>query len=157
MQVSQILTREVETIRPDTTVREAAQRMRSMDVGSLPVCDGRRLLGMVTDRDITIRVTAEGRDAANTPVQEAMTPDVTFVFEDQDVQDAARIMREQQIRRLPVLSRDKQLVGIVALGDVAQTGNDRLAGDALEQISEPSHGRAQNLDQSRSQPRRMDA
>ena len=157
MQVSQILTREVETIRPDTTVREAAQRMRSMDVGSLPVCDGRRLLGMVTDRDITIRVTAEGRDAAQTPVQEAMTPDVTFVFEDQDVQDAARIMREQQIRRLPVLSRDKQLVGIVALGDVAQTGNDRLAGDALEQISEPSHGRAQNLDQSRSQPRRMDA
>ena len=66
MQVSQILTRDVETIRPDTTVKEAAQRMRSMDVGSLPVCDGRHLLGMVTDRDITIRVTAEGRDAANT-------------------------------------------------------------------------------------------
>ena len=157
MQLSQIITRNVETIGPQTSVKEAAQRMRSLDVGSLPVCDGRRLLGMVTDRDITIRVTAEGRDAANTPVQEAMTPDVTFVFEDQDVQDAARIMREQQIRRLPVLSRDKQLVGIVALGDVAQTGNDRLAGDALEQISEPSHGRAQNLDQSRSQTRRMDA
>src|ERR687894_649716 len=64
------------------------------------------------------------RDAANTPVQEAMTPDVTFVFEDQDVQDAARIMREQQIRRLPVLSRDKQLVGILALGDIATTGDD---------------------------------
>jgi len=143
MQVSQILTRDVETIRPDTTVREAAQRMRSMDVGSLPVCDGRNLLGMVTDRDITIRITAEGRDAANTPVQEAMTPDVTFVFEDQDVQDAAKIMRDQQIRRLPVLSRDKQLVGILALGDIAQTGNDRLAGDALEQISEPTRGAQQ--------------
>ena len=143
MQVSQILTRDVETIRPDTTVKEAAQRMRSMDVGSLPVCDGRNLLGMVTDRDITIRITAEGRDAANTPVQEAMTPDVTFVFEDQDVQDAAKIMRDQQIRRLPVLSREKQLVGILALGDIAQTGNDRLAGDALEQISEPTHGGAQ--------------
>ena len=149
MQVSQILTRDVETVRPDTSVKEAAQRMRSMDVGSLPVCDGRNLLGMVTDRDITIRITAEGRDAANTPVQEAMTPDVSYVFEDQDVQDAAKIMRDQQIRRLPVLSRDKQLVGILALGDVAQTGNDRLAGDALEQISEPSHGRAQSENQVR--------
>jgi CBS domain-containing protein len=143
MQVSQVLTREVETIRPDTTVKEAAQRMRSMDVGSLPVCDGRHLLGMVTDRDITVRITAEGRDPANTPVQVAMTPDVTFVFEDQDVQEAARIMREQQIRRLPVLSRDKQLVGILALGDIATTGNDRLSGDALEQISEPPHGQSQ--------------
>jgi len=143
MQVSQILTRQVETIRPDTTVREAAQRMRSMDVGSLPVCDGRHLLGMVTDRDITIRVTAEGRDAANTPVHHAMTPDVAFVFEDQDVQEAAKLMRERQIRRLPVLSRDKQLVGILALGDIATTGNDRLSGDALEQISEPTHGRSQ--------------
>jgi CBS domain-containing protein len=140
MQVSQILTREVETIRPDTSVKEAAQRMRSMDVGSLPVCDGRRLLGMVTDRDITVRITAEGRDAANTPVQEAMTPDVSFVFEDQDVQDAARIMQQQQIRRLPVLNRERQLVGILALGDIATTGNDRLSGDALERISEPSHG-----------------
>ena len=144
MQVSQILTREVETIRPEMPVREAAQRMRSMDVGSLPVCDGRHLLGMVTDRDITIRITAEGRDPANTPVQEAMTPDVAYVFEDQDVQEAARIMQQHQIRRLPVLSRDKQLVGIVALGDVAQTGKDRLAGDALEKISEPSHGRSAN-------------
>ena len=144
MQVSQILTREVETIRPDTSVKEAAQRMRSMDVGSLPVCDGRHLLGMVTDRDITIRVTAEGRDAATTPVQEAMTPDVCFVFEDQDVQEAARIMQERQIRRLPVLSRDKKLVGILALGDIAQTGQDRLSGDALQQISEPpSQGQAQ--------------
>ena len=142
MQVSQILTRNVETIRPDTTVKEAAQRMRSMDVGSLPVCDGRRLLGMVTDRDITIRITAEGRDAASTAVQEAMTPDVAFVFEDQDVQEAAKLMRERQIRRLPVVNRDKQLVGILALGDIATTGDDRLSGDALEQISEPSHGQS---------------
>ena len=138
MQVSQILTRDVETIRPDTTVREAAQRMRSMDVGALPVCDGRHLLGMVTDRDITIRITAEGRDAANTPVQEAMTPSVDFVFEDQDVQDAARIMKDRQIRRLPVLSRDKQLVGILSLGDLSQAGDDRTSGDTLQKISEPN-------------------
>lgn len=146
MQVSQILTRDVETIRPDMSVKEAAQRMKSMDVGSLPVCDGRHLLGMVTDRDITIRVTAEGRDAASTPVQQAMTPDVSYVFEDQDVKDAAKIMREQQIRRLPVLSRDKKLVGILALGDVAQAGDDRLSGDALERISEPSQGQARRSD-----------
>ncbi len=148
MQVSQILTRDVETIRPDTTVKEAAQRMRSMDVGALPVCDGRHLLGMVTDRDITIRITAEGRDAANTPVQEAMTPDVDFVFEDQDVRDAARIMQDRQIRRLPVLSRDnRQLVGILSLGDLSQTGDDRTSGDTLQRISEPSHGRAEEQSQ----------
>ena len=146
MQVSQILTRDVETIRPDMSVREAAQRMKSMDVGSLPVCDGRHLLGMVTDRDITIRVTAEGRDAASTPVQQAMTPDVSYVFEDQYVKEATKIMREQQISRLPVLSRDKKLVGILALGDVAQAGDDRLSGDALERISEPSQGQARRSD-----------
>ena len=140
MQLSQILTRDVETIGPDTSVREAAQRMRSMDVGSLPVCDGRTLLGMVTDRDLAIRVLAEGRDPNATRVQDAMTPDVCYAFEDDDVQRAAEIMKENQIRRLPVLDREKHLVGIVALGDIATTGKDRLSGDALEQISQPSHG-----------------
>jgi CBS domain-containing protein len=139
MRLSEILTREVETIRPDTSVREAAQRMRSMDVGSLPVCDGRTLLGMVTDRDLAIRVLAEGRDPNATPVQDAMTPDVAYAFEDDDVQRAADIMKERQIRRLPVLDREKHLVGIVALGDIATTGRDQVSGDALEQISQPSH------------------
>ena len=143
MQLSQILTRDVETIRPDTSVREAAQRMRSMDVGSLPVCDGRTLLGMVTDRDLAIRVLAEGRDPNNTPVQEAMTPDVAYAFEDDDVQRAADIMKERQTRRLPVVDREKHLVGIVALGDIATTGKDQLSGDALEQISQPSHSQQQ--------------
>lgn len=140
MQLSQILTRDVETIGPDTSVREAAERMRSMDVGSLPVCDGRTLLGMVTDRDLAIRVLAEGRDPNATRVQEAMTPGVCYAFEDDDVQRAAEIMKENQIRRLPVLDRERHLVGIVALGDIAATGQDRLAGDALEQISQPSQG-----------------
>ena len=138
MQVSQILSRNVETIRPDLPVREAAQRMRSLDVGSLPVCDGRRLLGMVTDRDITVRVVADGRDAAHTPIQDAMTPDVVFCFEDDDVQKAADLMEQHQVRRLPVLDRDRQLVGILALGDLATTGRDKLSGEALEQISQPS-------------------
>jgi CBS domain-containing protein len=143
MQLSQILTRDVETIRPDTSAREAAQRMRSMDVGALPVCDGRRLLGMVTDRDLTLRILAEGRDPNATPVQDAMTPDVAYAFEDDDVQRAADIMKERQIRRLPIVDRNKHLVGIVALGDIATTGRDQLSGDALEQISQPSHSQQQ--------------
>src|SRR5688572_5432715 len=117
--------------------------MKSMDVGSLPVCDGRRLLGMVTDRDLASRVLAEGRDPNATPVKDAMTPDVCFAFEDDDVQRAAEIMKERQIRRLPVLDREKHLVGIVALGDIATTGKDRLSGDALEQISQPTRGSQQ--------------
>ena len=151
MQLSQILTRNPEVISPDTSVKEAAQRMRSMDVGSLPVCDGRRLLGMVTDRDITIRITAEGRDPSSTPVQEAMTPDIQYVFADQDVRDAAKIMREQQIRRLPVLDREKRLVGIVSLGDIATTGQDQLSGDALESISQPTHAQPQQHQQQQRQ------
>lgn len=93
----------------------------------------------MTDRDITLRITAEGRDANQTPVQEAMTAEVDFVFEDQDVQDAARIMKDRQIRRLPVLGRDRQLVGILALGDLSQTGDDRTSGDTLQKSSEPTN------------------
>src|SRR5688572_23379241 len=138
MQLSEILTRDVETIRPDTSAREAAQRMRSMDVGSLPVCDGQQLLGIVTDRDLAIRVLAEGRDPNATQVQEAMTPDVCYAFEDDDVRRAAEIMKDRQIRRLPVVNRDKKLVGIVAIGDIATHATDQLTGDTLEKISEPS-------------------
>ena len=137
MQVSEIISRNVETIDPAATVREAAQRMRSMDVGSLPVCDGANLLGMITDRDITIRAIADGRDPAQTPVRDAMTPSVEYVFEDDDVQRAAQIMQDKQIRRLPVVNREKKLVGIVALGDIARTGNDRMSGNTLQDISDP--------------------
>ena len=138
MQLSQILTRDVQTLDPNATVREAAQRMRSLDVGSMPVCDGSRLLGMITDRDITIRAIADGRDPARTAVREAMTPDVQCVFDDDDIAKAAQIMEERQIRRLPVVSREKRLVGIVSLGDIARAGNDRLSGEALQQISDPN-------------------
>jgi CBS domain-containing protein len=156
MQVSDILTRDVETLPPSATVKEAAQRMRSADIGSLPVCDGRRLLGMVTDRDITIRITAEGRDAASTPVLEAMTPDVAFVFEDQDVREAARVMQDRQIRRLPVVNREKHLVGIVSIGDLAVAGDDRTSGDTLQQVSEPSHGNAEGVARTQGRGTRAD-
>ena len=138
MQLSDILSRDVETLAPDQTIREAAQRMRSLDVGAMPVCDGSHLLGMITDRDITIRAIADGRDPAQTPVRDAMTPDVQYVFESDDVRKAAQIMEDRQIRRLPVVNQEKRLVGIVSLGDIARTGDDRLSGEALQQISDPN-------------------
>jgi CBS domain-containing protein len=139
MRVSEVMTRGAECTRPDATLREAAARMKDLDVGSLPVCDNDRIVGMVTDRDVTIRATAGGTDPNRAHVREVMTPEVQYCFEDDDVTDAARQMRDKQIRRLPVLNRDKRLVGIVSLGDVAvQTGDDKLAGHTLEAVSEPT-------------------
>lgn len=138
-QIKDIMTANVEVVSPDTTIREAAQRMRDLDVGSLPVCDGNRLLGMVTDRDITIRATAQGMDPATTHALEAMTQGIVYCFEDQPVEEAAKLMGAKQIRRLPVLNRDKQLVGILSLGDLSvEADKDVMAGQTLEKISEPS-------------------
>jgi CBS domain-containing protein len=138
MKVSEIMSRDVKVLPPNATLQQAAQHMKALDVGALPICDGERLLGMVTDRDIVVRAIAAGKDRQVT-VAEVMSPDVYYVFEDQDVDEAARIMEKHQIRRLPVLDRKKRLVGIVSLGDLAvRTGDDSLSGDALEAVSEPS-------------------
>ena len=137
MQLKDVMTRDVEVVEPDTSVQEAARKMRGLDVGPLPVCDGERLLGMITDRDIIIRVVAEGRDLGRTRVRDVMTPDVQFCFEDDDVAEAARLMQESQIRRLLILDRQKNLVGIVSLKDLAlESGDRRLMGETLERISE---------------------
>jgi CBS domain-containing protein len=114
--------------------------MRDMDVGPIPVCDGDRLLGMLTDRDIAIRAVAEdGRDPREVAVANVMTPDVIYCFDDQDVEEAARIMQERQIRRLLVLNREKQLVGIVSLGDVAvENTNPQTKAETLKKVSEPA-------------------
>jgi CBS domain-containing protein len=110
-------------------------------VGSVPVCDGDRLLGMVTDRDITLRVTAEGRDP-QVPVSQVMTAEVFYCYDDQDVKEAAKVMRKKQIRRLPIVNRENKLVGIVSLGDLAvEAGKDKLSGRTLEEISEPAKPR----------------
>src|SRR5262252_3925739 len=119
MQLKEVMTPAVEVISPQASIREAAEKMRHLDIGPLPVCDGDRLVGMLTDRDITVRAVADGRDPVTTRVYEVMTPDVVYGFDDQDVQDAVRLMEQYQIRRLPVLSRSKRLVGIVSLGDLA--------------------------------------
>src|SRR5438105_2986676 len=139
MQVNEVMTRDAECTRPEATLQEAAERMKALDVGSLPVCDNDHLIGVLTDRDITVRCVAEGHDPRTDRVRDAMTPHVHYCFDDNDVTDAAELMREKQVRRLPVLNHDKRMVGIVALGDLAvEDGNEQLAGYALEGISAPS-------------------
>jgi CBS domain-containing protein len=141
MLIRDIMTQGVECVRPDTTLQEAARRMRDLNVGPLPVCgDDDRLAGIVTDRDITVRAVAEGKDARTVRVAEIMTPQIVYCYDDQDATDAAKLMETRQIRRLVVLDRSKRLVGIVSLGDLAvKTRNDELVGEAVEAISEPVH------------------
>ena len=139
MQVREVMTRAVETIAPEATLEEAAARMKELDVGSLPVDDGERLLGIVTDRDIAVRGVAAGEHPRAVPVREVMTPVVVSCQEDHDLRAAARVMEEQQIRRLPVLDGAGRLVGIVSLGDLAvRTGDEQLAGEVIERVSEPT-------------------
>jgi CBS domain-containing protein len=139
MQINEVMTPNAECISPDATLHEAAARMKTLDVGSLPVWDGSRLVGMLTDRDITVRSVSDGQDPRKQQVREIMTSEVTFCFTDQDVTEVAKLMQDKQIRRLPVLDRDRRLAGIVSLGDLAvEAGDDRLMGQVLEGISEPA-------------------
>ncbi len=140
MRVYDVMTKNAECIRPDASIQEAASKMKSLDVGSLPVCgDDDRLAGILTDRDITIRSASEGHDPTRDRVRNVMSEGIVYCFDDQDVTEAAKLMREHQIRRLPVLNRDKHLVGIVSLGDLAvDSGDEEMAGNALEGISEPA-------------------
>jgi len=140
MQVRDVMTSGAECVCPSNSLQEAARKMKGLDVGPLPVCgDGDRLVGMITDRDIAVRAVAEGCDPRTTTVKEVMTPDVVYCFEDQDVQEAAVLMQDHQVHRLVVLNRDKRLVGIVSLGDLAvETGDAKLAGQTVEQVSLPT-------------------
>ena len=139
MQLRDIMTREPVVARPETTLREAAQTMRELDSGVLPIGEDDRLLGILTDRDITIRATAEGKDPNSTAVREVMSSEVVACFEDEDERDAAAKMEQHQLRRLVVLDRDERLVGIVSLGDLAvHTVDDRIAGEVTEAVSEPA-------------------
>src|SRR5205823_7269417 len=102
-QVKEVMTPGVEVIHPDATLEEAAQEMKTLDVGPLPVCDQDRLLGMLTDRDITVRAVAEGRNPSTTKVRDVLTPDIAYCFADEDIREEARVMQQRQVRRLPVL------------------------------------------------------
>jgi len=139
MRVYQAMTPDVMCVPPEATLMEAACLMRSLDVGPLPVREGDRLLGMVTDRDITVRATAEGYDPRATHVADVMTTQVVCCRESDDVREAAKLMQRTQLRRLVVVNDGGRLVGIVSLGDLAlQTGDDKLAGETLERVSGPT-------------------
>lgn len=138
MKLSEIMTRDPEWIRPDDSLEDAACKMRILDTGFVPVGDGSRLQGVITDRDITIRAVAEGLDSSNL-VEDVMTPDVIYCFEDQDVQEAADIMAVKQVHRLVVLDRDKKLTGIVSLGDICvRCGDNEMIANVLNDISQSS-------------------
>ena len=139
MKISEVMTRKPEVVRPDATIQDAARKMDEFNIGSLPVCDGERLVGMITDRDITVRATAAGCDPKTTLVGDAMSQDVICCYEDQDVREAAELMKQKQVRRLLVLDRADDLVGIVSLGDLAtEAGDQGQPGEVLREVSEPT-------------------
>ncbi|MGE4063368.1 MAG: CBS domain-containing protein [Rhodospirillaceae bacterium] len=139
MQVGDLMSRAVELISPDESIHDAARKMADEDFGVLPVTEFDRLIGMITDRDIVTRAVARGRDPIATRVREVMTTDVKYVYEDDSSDDAARHMARLQVKRLPVLNRQKRLVGILSLGDMATTRlTTDQAGEALSAISRPN-------------------
>ncbi|UCV00203.1 CBS domain-containing protein [Acidovorax radicis] len=134
--VSDIMTRGIRTMAPTDTITAAAQAMRELDVGSVPVCDGVRMVGMVTDRDIVVRAVAQERMQA--PLSEIMSEGLLYCHESDSVASALESMRKQQVRRLPVVDKDQRLVGIVSLGDLATKADGGGVGEAIRDISEPS-------------------
>jgi CBS domain-containing protein len=136
VKVSEVMTRNVQTVRPDQPVQEAASFMLSSDSGSIPVMDGERLIGMITDRDIAVRGVAKGH-GPDTPVGDLMTNDLVVVRADDSIEDAASKMSEAQVRRLPVIDQDQKLCGIVSLGDLSREADEDCASEALEGVSEP--------------------
>ena len=136
MKVSEVMTKDIETVRPDQQARDAARFMLQADSGSIPVTDGERLVGMITDRDIAVRGVALGY-GPETLVSELMTSGVVSAHADEPVEEAARKMGEAQVRRLPVIDDQERLVGIVSLGDLARETDEDTAGQALEGVSAP--------------------
>jgi CBS domain-containing protein len=136
MQVINVMSRDVKTIAPDQTVRDAAAMMRQLDAGVLPVGERDKLVGVITDRDIAIRGVAEGK-GPDAKIRDVMSHEVKYCFEDEDVAHVAENMAELQVRRLPVMNRDKRLVGIVSLGDLATHGSLPKTARALHGISQP--------------------
>ena len=137
MKVSEVMTRDVKTVRPDQPVKEAAKFMLNEDAGSMPVSEGDRLIGMITDRDIAVRGVAKGY-GPETPVRELMTDEIICVREDDDVEEVATRMAQAQVRRLPVVDSNDKLCGIVSLGDLAREADEECAEQALEGVTRPN-------------------
>ena len=138
MKVSEIMTREVEILQPDDTLSLAAQKMRDRDIGFLPICDGESLMGALTDRDITIRALADSMDIKVMLGRDLMSTPALYCFDDQDVTEAAKVMADNQVRRLVILSRENErVVGVISLGDLVRKGITDLSGQVLQKVSEP--------------------
>lgn len=133
--VKEVMTEKCEWISPDTNCADAAKTMRDQDIGFLPVGENDRLIGMVTDRDIAVRCVAEGKDPKATQVKSIMTAKTYYCFDDQNIEDVCANMGDIQVRRLPVVNRDKRLVGVISLGDVAQAAAKASVGEAEQQIT----------------------
>jgi CBS domain-containing protein len=145
-QVADLMTRGVRTMKPQDSMLLAAQAMEELDVGALPVCDGEEVVGVVTDRDITIRGVAQNRPQ-DTQLSELMTPHVECVYEDESIDEVNVKMQRAQVRRLPVLDREKHLVGMLSLGDLAAKDDIDQAGATLSAVSEPAAPNREGLSQ----------
>ena len=139
MKVNEIMTTDFEKIDSTSSLFEAAQKMKLFNIGFLPVQEGDKLIGLLTDRDIVIRGLAEGLDPQRTSVKDIVSSDIVYCFEDESIEDAARLMEDNQVRRLIVVDHDQTPVGIVSIGDIAvKSGQAQLAGEILERVSEPA-------------------
>jgi len=142
MKVSKCMTRDVELVSPTQTIRDAAQMMADLDAGALPVQQDDRLVGMITDRDIAVRAVAQGK-SPETRVRDVMSPEVLYCFDDQEIEDVSRNMGEVKVRRLPVVNRDKRLVGIISIGDLALKEEQTLTGSTIARISKTGGNHSQ--------------
>jgi CBS domain-containing protein len=158
MKLKSLMTPSPQVIAPDAPLTDAAALMKRLDVGAIPVCESDRIVGILTDRDITVRAIAEGL-APDAQVSEAMTPQVSFCYEDDDIERCANLMEKKQIRRMPVLNRQDRLVGIISLGDLALSTDQKTSGEVLEKVSQPAEqaappggGRERTRDKGPSEP-----
>lgn len=139
MKVSQAMHQGVEWVSPDTTLTDLARLMQKHDIGCIPIGENDRLVGMVTDRDIVCRGLANGKDPASCTARDVMTRGITYCSEEQELSEAIRVMEEKRIRRLPVLNSKKRMVGILSLGDVSGSGDNRMSGEVLSAVSAHHH------------------
>lgn len=144
MLLREVMTRGIEEVPPEATLKDAARKMRELDIGVLPVCeDEHKVIGMITDRDIAVRAVALGRDPNSTKVREAMSSDLIFCHDTDSVEAAAKLMEEKQIRRLPILDKTQHLCGIVSLGDLAtRDREEHISEEVLEKVSQPKQTHA---------------
>lgn len=139
MQVNQLMSKKVEWVSPTTSLHEAARKMRDLDIGCLPVSEDDRLVGMITDRDIACRGLVDGKAGPKSIVRDAMSTGISYCFDDQEVAEAAHMMEEKQIRRLPVLNRQKRMVGLISVGDISQHASGTVSAGVLKAVTKHGH------------------